>query len=130
MGGRKRSAVPADLANASERFEAWRSRRKVGSRVPEPLWALAVKLASDHGLRRTASLLKIDFDSLKKRVDDEQARSHSPAAFLEVTPASLPAHGECVIELEDGAGGRMRVSLKGYDAPDLAALARSFWNDQ
>ena len=33
-----------------------------------------------------------------------------------------------VIELEDVAGSRMRVHLKGYGVPDLLALSRSFWN--
>ena len=35
---------------------------------------------------------------------------------------------ECVIELEDATGSRMRVHVKGQDIPDVLALSRSFWN--
>jgi len=141
MGRRKRE-VARDLARGRARFGAWRKTRKPKCRIPEPLWALAVELADKHGLHPTAAALRLDYYSLKKRV--EQARSPGPA-FIElgpvppigaVSPATTGgggrpgdapcASGECVIELEDGAG-RMRVILKGYDAPDVAALARGFW---
>jgi hypothetical protein len=29
--------------------------------------------------------------------------------------------------LEDAAGAKMRVHLKGHEVPDLTALARVFW---
>jgi len=35
---------------------------------------------------------------------------------------------ECTVELEDFQGATMRIQLRGYAAPDLAALARSFWS--
>ena len=35
---------------------------------------------------------------------------------------------ECVVELEDAAGSRMRVHVKGHNLPDVLALSRSFWN--
>lgn len=125
MGRRKRE-LASDLAQGRARLVAWRKSRKPKSRIPEPLWALAVELADKHGLHPTAAALRLDYYSLKKRV--EQARPPDPA-FIEVgpaPPATTGGGGECVIELEDGAG-RMRVILKGYDAPDVAALARGFW---
>ena len=42
MFGRKRVDVPESLARGRERFEAWRRSRKVGSRIPDSLWSLAV----------------------------------------------------------------------------------------
>jgi hypothetical protein len=33
-----------------------------------------------------------------------------------------------MLELEDAAGAKMRIGLKGFAMPDLAALSRSFWN--
>jgi len=38
--------------------------------------------------------------------------------------------GECTLELENAGGAKMRVHLKGVEAPDLAALARSFWRSE
>jgi hypothetical protein len=47
---------------------------------------------------------------------------------LELQPPSTASLGECLVEWEDAAGSKMRVHLKGFHAPDLAALGRSFWN--
>ena len=49
------------------------------------------------------------------------------SAFVELPPVSLSMMSECVIEWEDVAGARMRVQLKGQNAPDVLALSRSFW---
>ena len=48
MSGRKRSEIPESLETGHNRFEDWRRNRKPGSRIPDPLWALAVKLADAH----------------------------------------------------------------------------------
>ena len=131
MSGRKVHEMPTPLARGRDRFEAWRRRRELGTRIPERLWKLAVKLASAHGLKRTASVLKLDYGSLKKRVGASalQGRSAAPA-FVEIAPPPMGNMGECVIELEDSTGASMRVNLKGYAAPDLMALSSSFWNSE
>ncbi len=128
MFGRTRGDVPETLARGRERFEAWRRTRKSGSRIPDQLWSLAVALSVAHGLSRTASALKVDYYSLKDRVAGRNRDSNSVApAFVELTPPPLaPSTSECVIELEDGLGARMRVHLRGCEIPDLAVLCRSF----
>jgi len=128
MGGRKQREVPTPLARGRDRFEAWRRVRKSGTRIPERLWTLAVKLAGAHGLNRAASVLRLDYYSLKKRVESANAHARSTtSAFVEL-PSPPPAiAGECVIEFEDATGGRLRVHLKGCDTPDLVALGRGFW---
>ena len=130
MSGRKRRDIPTPLARARDRFRTWRQTRSRGARIPEQLWKLAVKLADSHGLARTASVLRLDYYSLQKRVESTSRRARSTApAFVELAPPAT-GHGECVIELEDGAGARMRVHLKGYGAADLTALSRSLWNGE
>ena len=69
MVGRKNRDIPAPLARGRDRFEVWRRTRKVGTRIPKQLWSLAVKLVDGHGLNRTASVLGLDYYSLKKRVE-------------------------------------------------------------
>jgi hypothetical protein len=127
MAGRRRGEIPASLARGRERFEAWRRDRTPGARIPDRLWALAVKLADAHGLSRTASALKLDYYSLKKRLEASNSDSISmPPTFVEVSPPSSAASGECVIEFEDGSGASLRVHLRGCETPDLAALVRCF----
>jgi len=54
--------------------------------------------------------------------------------FLELATSSgmgVSAGGcECCVEWEDATGSKMRVHLKGTVMPDLAALSRSFWNQE
>jgi hypothetical protein len=126
VGTRQRGELPKDLAQGRRRFQAWRERRQGGRRIPQPLWALAVRLVSQHGLSRTATALGLDYYSLKKRVAaaGQEPPSRCPA-FVEL-PA--PAVGkQALFELDNGAGATMRVQLLGYDAADVEALARRFW---
>ena len=128
MGKSKRGEGPPELGRARNRFQAWRRTRKPNSRIPEPLWALAVELASAHGLHRTASTLKLDYYSPKKRVESAEGRHEGNGpAFIELPSAVAPGR-ECVIEFEDGAGVSLRIHLKGYDATDVVAVGRSLRN--
>ena len=124
MRTRKRSEVPASLSRLGQRFAAWRKTRGSGQRIPESLWNSAVKLATEHGLNRTARALNLDYYSLKKRVDGASSQPKSTFVGL----PSMPLASECVIEFEDGSGASMRMHLKGTDPPDVLALSRSFWN--
>ena len=130
MGGTKRRAVPARLAQAQKRFANWRRTRQTGRRIPNSLWASAVKLAGQYGINQTARALGLDYYSLKKRLDEKPSElpSASTPAFVELASPSLTAPGECLVEFEDAAGARMRIHLKGSDTPDLIALGRSFWS--
>lgn len=125
MAGRNRREVPPELSRARDRFQAWRRTRTPKSRIPDRLWALAVKLTAAHGLNRTARTLNLDYYSLKKRVDVTSGqRDSSSHAFVELPPP-IAGVRECVIEFEDGTGMSIRVHLKGYDATDVVAVGRS-----
>ena len=127
MRGRQRTEVPASLCRLEQRFVAWRKTRASGERIPESLWTSAVKMAAAHGLNRTARVLKLDYYSLKKRVDGASSLAQS-SPFVELPSSPLSIVSECVIELEDATGSRMRVHVKGQNLPDVLALSRSFWN--
>ena len=128
MRGRKRGEVPARLLRLEQRFSDWRKTRVPGERIPDRLWKSAAKLASDYGLNQTATVLKLDYYSLKRQVDQRVAETASSAAFIELPSAPVADASECIIEFEDGAGASMRVHWKGTEAPDVLALGRSFWN--
>jgi len=136
---------PARLEGTRRRFERWRATREGRACIPERLWALAVKAARRYGVSQASRVLRLDYYSLKKRVEAtgwsgevvEGGSGHAPerapgAGFIELaTPASagIPPSivPECCLELEDPRGVKMRIHLKGASAPDLAALSRSFW---
>ena len=138
MNTRQKLDLPARLEGVRRRFERWRQSHRVRSRIPDSLWAAAVKAAGTYGVCRTARALRVNYYALKKRVEQGSATGlpeGGAIAFLELAPhadhglAAIPTGtGECTMELEDVDGAKMRVHLKGFEAPDLASLSRSFWN--
>jgi hypothetical protein len=132
MGIRQAHAQRSQLEGVRRRFERWRRTRKGFSRIPEPLWAAAVKVAGDSGISHTAKTLGVNHHALKKRIAEAAASSDGPgraavATFLELAPPTRTGSCQCTLELEDGCGAKMRVHLQSVEAPDLAALSRSFW---
>jgi hypothetical protein len=133
MSARKTtSKVPARLERTRQRFERWRETRKVRSRIPESLWTSAVKMARAYGINRTARALRVDYYSLKERVESETSSSgvskrNTSSTFVELAAPAIASACECLLELEDVAGAKMRIHLKGVEVPDLAALSRDFW---
>ena len=125
--------LPARLEGIRRRFERWRQTRELRTRIPDSLWASAVKVAGTYGIHRTAKALRVDYYALKKRVQEEGARSRrlpqepSVPTFVEVARPAEASSVECILELEDIGGAKMRVHLKGVEAPDLVALSCSFW---
>jgi len=151
MDTQKTRDLSARLEGLRRRFERWRGTHKSRSRIPETLWASAVKMAGRYGLHRTAKALRLDYyvlkkrvehgprkgigRSLKKRVEQEgSALADRPkkgvAAFVELTPPPFVGACECTLDLENAEGAKMRVHLKSTTMPDLAALSQSFWNPQ
>lgn len=130
MNTSKTRELPARLEAVRRRFEQWRRTHRPRSRLPNGLWAAAVKMAGVYGLYRTSRALPVEYYSLKKRVELQAARGrHKPgpvAAFVELPPPAPIGTCECMLELEDAAGSKMRVSLKAAAPPDLAALCRAF----
>ena len=128
MGASECRGLPPDLALGRSRFQAWRGERKLGERIPQPLWDLAVRLAKVHGVSRTAAALGLDYYGLQRRTGAVAAPAPSSnPAFVEMS-APILVGKECRLEFDNGAGATLRVQLVGYDAADVEALSRSFWN--
>jgi len=129
MGTSQHGQLPPDLVRGQRRFQAWREERKPRDPIPQSLWAMAIRLAKAHGVSRTAAALHLDYYRLKNRAAAATASAPQPSgpAFVELTPPVLVAK-QCRFEFDNGSGATMRVQLVGYDAADVEALSRSFWN--
>jgi hypothetical protein len=128
MSRRNHGEVPAQLKRLERRFVAWRKIRKHGERIPQPLWRSAAKLAANYGVSQTATVLKLDYHSLKKHTDRQTGDTVSNSPFIELPSVPIAQASVYVIEFEAGSGACMRMHFKGTDAPDVLALGRSFWN--
>jgi hypothetical protein len=80
MNAGKRGDLPAGLEGVRRRFERWRQSRRGHARIPDALWAAAVKAAGMHGLHRTVRALRLDYYSLKERVEQQAGTARDPAA--------------------------------------------------
>ena len=128
--------VGADaLRQLKARFVAWRAQRRRGMRIPPELWTAAVEMVSVHGAYRVARALNLDYGVVKQRA----AVAGRKATTTEVGPrfvelfaaaAPMPAHSaakpQCVVELANARGGRMRVELSGQGLVGLSALCSAF----
>lgn len=140
--GIEKSSVPeGDLHSIKQRLQDWRSQRKVGERIPELLWAEAVEAARRHGVNRVSIEMHLDYARLKRRVQGTEAppprsrNSQGAAKFVELLtstatpPAAARQRHECVVELENARGAKMRVQLDGAGvAAALSGLCSAFWS--
>jgi len=136
MATKQETGLPTRLERARERFERWRKTR-TRRRIPEALWAQAVQLSGEYGVHRTARALRLNDDKLRHRVRSAPApgpRSPGKASgFWELVrsePLDTAVHGvpECIVELEDACGTKLRVHWKGGRLPDASVLRRTFWS--
>jgi hypothetical protein len=126
--GERAPELLARLEDTRRRFEGWRTTRPTkGCRIPPELWAAAARCAGEYGVHRTAQVLGLDGGKLKRKMSPATGRAkRGSPAFVELVPASRLSAAECVVEIDNRAGSRLRIHLKGAALPDLVDLARSF----
>jgi hypothetical protein len=121
--------LPACVESTRERFEKWRRERPSrGCRIPTELWAAAARCARQFGYYRTAHVLGLDSGKLKRQAEAPgkgQPRRSVPG-FVELLGPGRGTLAECVVEMENGAGVKLRMELRGSAVPDLVELARRF----
>lgn len=120
------------LKEVQKQFKTWRKIRKKKTAIPDKLWEAAVTLSSEYTLYQISKALRLNYNDLKHRVKISkpvfQPPTHSGPAFIELglNDQMLPA--ECIIEMEDRDGGKMRMHFKGNAGLDLLELSKAFWN--
>lgn len=122
----------SELESVQHQFENWRKNRKSSKgRIPDELWAKATTLTKTHSVNVVAKTLRLSHADLTKRIAHVKKR---PAAvtkpdpsFIELeykTPSMPP---ECIIELEDPSGAKMKMCFRGETGLDFLALGKAFW---
>jgi signal recognition particle subunit SEC65 len=122
-----------DLSQLERQLTRWRRSRRQGRRLPEGIWAAAVKLVRTHGLSRVARRLRLDYYQLQRRASPpvrpptSEPVAACPEGFVELPwRASAPGPMACRVELRDPQGATMTLHLPGATAV-VAALAEAFW---
>jgi len=119
------------------KFHEWRERKKSSKdRIPEILWAEAVKLAQKHSLFCVSKKLGLSYTDLKKRMGksnrDGMVRSNEEGDFMEIK-VSAPNHpflreapSHCIMELIRGDGSQLRVYSTDGATIDITRICESF----
>lgn len=121
----------AALQKAQQLFENWRENKTGRSRIPDNLWQAATDLHHTQGMtiNKIARGLRLNHTALKEKICD---RNH-PAAidpsaddestmFIEVAPP--PECSDCVIEMENPTGVKMRICFRGRADPTVISLGK------
>jgi len=59
-GGIEQAEVSGDgIGILKQQLKDWRSQRKAGERIPEPLWVAAVDAAKEHGVYRESFPIQV-----------------------------------------------------------------------
>ena len=126
--------VSVRMGTVKRRFDQWRMEEARG-RIPEKLWAMAVAAAKEHGITKTAHTLSLEYTALKKRMGARgsrvsSAKNKEALKFVQLPMSATSDGPECVVEVEDAQGSKLRIQLKGGATTDLLALSRALWSHE
>ena len=130
MSQKKQPASSRSLGEVKEQFKTWRRARKRLQPIPEKLWTAAVGLTARHSISQISKELVVDYSALKRRVrlkEKDVAASTSPPGFIEVNLEPPAAVSECIVEMQDRLGSKMRLHFRGQTDVVLLELAKLFW---
>lgn len=133
-----REVLPANIQRVAAKFKLWRKQKSRGERIPDRLWAAAIRLSKTHGICPVATALGLAYYDLKRRIDPGTSRRSPRPARRNPSKRSPPApefvevalsreKPECVLELENLRGEKLRMVLRGASL-DVETLTRLFWS--
>ena len=119
------------LEEVRDQFEHWRRSREKRSVIPDALWQAAILLFPKYSFCQISKALRLNYTDLKHRVEARRSTFEQSAvpepAFVELG-LSGPIHpAECLVEMEDQKGAKMRMHFKGEAGLDLLELGKAFW---
>jgi hypothetical protein len=94
------------------------------------LWQAAVSLTATHSISQISKELVLDYNALKRRVSTKNkntATSINTPGFIELNFEPPAAVSECIVEMQDSLGSKMRMHIRGKTEFDPLQLAQAFW---
>lgn len=122
------------LEELSQKIEIWRKTRDKRRAMPEHLWQAAANLSQQLSIQQVSKTLRLNYGALKSRVYPQNkalcADKNASATFIELgisqkTACSSPS--QCLVEMQDGCGAKMRMHFHGKTDLDLLELGKAFW---
>ena len=119
------------LEEVRDQFEDWRRTRKNRrDPIPPRLWKAAVNLAGSYSIHRISKALRLNYSDLKGRVDQQFAagkvKALSAGGFIDLGCSQSFFESECIFEMQDATGLKMKMSVRGKVDFNLLQLAKAF----
>lgn len=115
-----------DLREVLNRFETWRSMRKLREPIPDDLWEAAASLHQDYSIHQISKTLHLNHTDLKRHIRQPTSEAHPHSAFVELELRSPISQGKYMVEIEEPGGAKMRVHVHGAEDFDLSELTKAF----
>ena len=118
------------LGEVKKQFKLWRKTRKSPKPIPIKLWDAAAKLSETYTINQISKALSLNHTSLKERahkMKEASIQEIHPPSFVELDFEQSPLLSECIVEMEDSAGAKMKMCFKGKTNFDLLELGKAFW---
>ena len=126
-------AEASELEELKARLDAWRQGRKKGVHVPKELWEAAVALSKQHTVAELSRVLRLDYGRLKKRIigsgQNAPPEKGSAPRFVKIDTPEPALDADCVVELENAKGVKLRMLFRKGSDLDFAALGKAFWRN-
>ena len=133
MTQENKSPALLGLSEVKRQFEEWRKMKTGRERIPEKLWEAAVSLSKEHSISRISKALRLNYTALKNRIvekdEDTIIEKVSAPAFIELDFEHPAFVSECIVEMEDGSGAKMKLCFKGQPDFDLLELGKACWRN-
>src|SRR5881398_2305835 len=128
---KQRTPVPESITELLAQLEQFRSTHPLRTKLPQSVWQSAAELARCHGIYVVAHSLRLDYGTLKKRVNGSaecsvRRRKKTQPRFVELIGGAGESMDEYVIEFESARGAKLRIHCKTPTPPDWAALLRAW----
>jgi hypothetical protein len=126
-----KQSISSPLKEIQKQFEDWRNTRQKREPIPEALWEAAVRVAEYDPIGRVSRILRLDYQKLKKRIQarcgDNFFGADLGARFIEIDSRQLLYPMECIVEMEQSDGARMKMHIKSPNGFNPLELAKAFW---
>jgi hypothetical protein len=119
------------LEEVRDQFEDWRRTRKNRrDPIPPRLWKAAVKLAGSYSIHSISKALRLNYSDLKDHVDEQfaadEVKALPAAGFIDLGCGQSFFESECLLEMQNACGLKMKMSVRGKVDFNLLQLAKAF----
>ncbi len=117
------------LTDVKLQFKIWRDTRKQKSRIPDELWSSAVSLSNRYSIHSISKALHVNHTALRDRVSSWRTNrsQETLSCFIEVPLPQSSSASQCLVEMENRSGEKMRMHFSGGIGVDLLGLSQNFW---